>query len=111
MSLNLHKLYTQQPLQLEDDAFLETPMQFDNPADNNGYPSTPTRPTPPTMQPTICISEQTIRKMCKNLQLLSPIIRASDHNCICESLDMVFFAVSHALQEDSNLKAHLADKG
>jgi len=34
---------------------------------------------------------------------------AGDDDCIRESLDMVFFAVSHALQEDSNLKARLAN--
>jgi len=111
MSLNLHKLHTQQSLQSEDDAFSGTPTQSDDPADNNGHPSMPPRLTPPTTQSMICISEQTIQEMCKSLKPLSPIIKTGDDASIHALLALVFLTVCNALKEDSNLKARLADKG
>ena len=83
-------------------------MQVDDPADNNDNPSTPTRPTPPSTQSTICISEQTIQKMCKKLERL--IRTDDDDDCVLESLDIVFVSVRNALQEDPNRKARLANE-
>jgi hypothetical protein len=83
-------------------------MQVDDPADNNGNPSTPTRPTPPSTQSTICISEQTIQEMCEDLER---IIRPGDNDArIRRFLGNIWFTVRHALQEDPNLKARLASE-
>jgi hypothetical protein len=76
-------------------------MQVEDPADNNENPFMSARPT-------ICISEQTIQKMCKNLERL--IRTDDDDDCVLEFLDYVFFAVRNALQEDPNRKARLANE-
>jgi len=85
-------------------------MQVDDPADNNDNdnPSTPMRPTPPSMQSTICISEQTIQYMCEKLE--RSIRTSDDDDWIRQSLDFVWVAVRDALQEDPNLKARLANE-
>ena len=108
MSSNPHRPHAQKPLRSEDDVFGATPMQVDDPADNNGNPSTPTRPTPPSTQSTICISEQTIQYMCKYLE--RSIRTSDDDDWIRQSLDFVWVAVRDALQEDPNLKARLANE-
>jgi len=105
MSSNPH---AQQLLQSEDDVFGGTRMQVDNPTDNNENRSTPTRPTPPSTQSTICISEQSIQEMCENLDR---IIRPGDDDArIRRSLGLVFVAVCDALAEDPNRKARLANR-
>jgi hypothetical protein len=97
--------HAQQPLQSGDDVFGGAPMQLDDPADNNENPTTPTRPTPPSTQSTICISEQTIQKMCKKLERL---IRTDDDDDWV--LNTVFVALRDALEEDPNRKARLANE-
>jgi hypothetical protein len=93
--------HAQQPLQSGDDVFGGAPMQVEDPADNNENPFMSARPT-------ICISERTIQKMCKNLERL--IRTDDDDDCVLESLDYVFFSVRNALQEDPNRKARLANE-
>jgi len=105
MSSNPH---AQRPLQPVHDVFRETPMQVDDTADNNENPTTPTRPTPPSTKSTICISEQTIQKMCRHLE--RNITTDDDDDWIRQSLGQVFVAVRNALQEDPNLKARLASE-
>jgi hypothetical protein len=83
-------------------------MQVDDPADNNENPSTPKRPTPPSTQSTICISEQTIQKMCKQVE--RAIRPDDDDDWIRQSLGHVFLALRDALQEDPNRKARLANE-
>ena len=100
--------HARQLLQSGDDVFGGAPMQVEDPADNNEDPSTPKRPTPPSTQSTICISEQTIQKMCKKLERL--IRTDDDDDCVLESLDIVFVSVRNALQEDPNRKARLANE-
>jgi hypothetical protein len=107
--------HAQQPLQSGDDIFGGVPMQVEDPADNTENPSTPTRPTlprptPPSTQSTICISEQKIQGMCEDLELFSHIMKTGDGARIKRSLHMVFAIVCDALEEDPNLKARLANK-
>jgi hypothetical protein len=83
-------------------------MQVDDTADNNENPTTPTRPTPPSTQSTICISEQTIQKMCKYLERY--IRTDDDDDWIRQSLVNIFVTVREALQEDPKLKARLANE-
>jgi hypothetical protein len=105
MSSNPH---AQQLLQSEDDVCGGTLTQVDDPADNNNNPSTPRRPTPPSTQSRICISEQTIQKMCKQVE--RSIRPEDDDDWIRQSLGLVFAAVRNALAEDPNRKACLASE-
>ena len=108
MSSGLPKLQIQQTLQSEDDAFSGTPTQSDDPADNNGHLSMPPTLAPPSAQSKICISEQTIQKMCKTLH---SIIKPGDDDArILEAFRVVFLVVRGALEEDPNLKARLANE-
>jgi hypothetical protein len=108
MSSGLPKLQIQQTLQSEDDTFSGTPTQSDDPADNNGHLSMPPTLAPPSAQSKICISEQTIQKMCKTLH---SIIKPGDDDArILEAFRVVFLVVRGALEEDPNLKARLANE-
>jgi hypothetical protein len=93
--------HAQQPLQSGDDVFGGAPMQVEDPADNNENPFMSARPT-------ICISEQTIQKMCKQVE--RAIRPDDDDDWIRQSLGYVFLALRDALQEDPNRKARLASE-
>ena len=83
-------------------------MQVEDPADNNESPSTPKRPTPPSTQSTICISEQTIQKMCKRLHRC--LSADDDYDEIRDILGLVSVIVRDALAEDPNLKPRLVNE-
>jgi hypothetical protein len=98
MFLNPHAW---QLLQSGDDVFEGAPMQVEDPADNNKNPFMSVRPT-------ICISEQTIQKMCKQVECA--IRPDDDDDWIHQSLGHVFLALCDPLQEDLNRKARLANE-
>jgi hypothetical protein len=85
MFLNPHAW---QLLQSGDDVFEGAPMQVEDPADNNKNPFMSVRPT-------ICISEQTIQKICKQVE--RAIRPNNNDDWIHQSLGHVFLALYDAL--------------
>jgi hypothetical protein len=88
----------------EDDPFLDSSMQVDDPVQ-----ITLKKHTPPSTPSRVHIQDTTLQKISK--QLGAAIQPESNDKDVQSDLDMVFFIIHKALSEDQTLSTHLADEG
>ena len=98
-----------QPLQSEDQVSESLGrLQLDELADDDTNPSRPTKSTPPSTRPKVSIPDQDFQQVCRRLERnLQP---DDDDDSIRNSLDIVWFKVYNALEEDQNLRSRRADQ-
>jgi hypothetical protein len=96
-------------MNVEDNPFVDSRMQVDEPDNDQTIPTTPKKPTP-TPQSTsrrVSIPDQAFQEMCEDLEFYN--IQSSPDGLIQRRLGSIFAIIYNALDNDENRKSRRAD--